>query len=307
MSTEPTRPAEAEQEPMVLEAAEPEATATASAPADQTLRRILIALDASAHSHAVLAAAMTLAARLHAEVEALFVEDINLLRLAELPFAREIRFGQTGALQVETEALRRNLRARAAILRHEIEEMATENRLSSTFRVARGAVAEEILSAAREVDLLALGRRGHSLAPRAHLGSTARAAITGAASAVLLVRPVVEVGPVLVLYDGSDAGARTLALAAQVNSEASALRVLVWGPDEETALERRQLAVQILGERGADVHYQHLAGGDAQRVLTWVNKQGGSLLILPTGEGAWPAGTQAALLDEAQPHLLLVR
>ncbi|MBX7251908.1 MAG: universal stress protein, partial [Candidatus Promineofilum sp.] len=246
-------------------------------------------------------------ARLHAEIEGLFVEDIILLRLAELPFAREIRFGQAGARQVEAEALRRNLRARAAVLRRELEEIATENHLSTTFRVAQGAVAEEVLTAAREVDLLALGRLGHSLAQRVRLGSTARAAIARAASAVLLVQPVVASGPVVVLYDGSAAGARALALAAQVSGETSELRVLVWAPDEETAFERRQLAAHVLSARQADTQYQHLADGDAPRVLAWVNRQGGSLLIIPAAEGDWPEGTQAALLDEAQPHLLLIR
>jgi len=28
---------------------------------------------------------------------------------------------------------------------------------------------------------------------------------------------------------------------------------------------------------------------------------------MPADEGNWPEGTQAALLDEAQPHLLLIR
>ena len=84
MSMEPMPPAEAEPQPVGLEVAE-EAT-TAETTADHTPRRILVALDASAHSHAALAAAVALAARLHAEIEGLFVEDINLLRLAELPF-----------------------------------------------------------------------------------------------------------------------------------------------------------------------------------------------------------------------------
>ncbi len=305
MSTEPTPPAEIEPPPALLDATA--ATAEVEATADHALRRILVALDASAHSHAALAAAVALAARLHAEIEGLFVEDINLLRLAELPFAREIRFGQTGARQVEAEALRRNLRARAAVLRRELEEIATENQISTTFRVAQGAVTEQVLTAAREVDLLALGRLGHSLAQRVRLGSTARAAIARAASAVLLVQPVAASGPVLALYDGSAAGARALALATQVSGETGELRVLVWATDEETAFERRQLAAHMLDARQADTQYQHLAGGDAPRVLAWINRQGGSLLIMPAAEGDWPEGTQAALLDEAQPHLLLIR
>ncbi|MGD9028912.1 MAG: universal stress protein, partial [Anaerolineae bacterium] len=56
-----------------------------------TIRRILIALDASSHSIAALRAAARLASSLEAELHGLFVEDINLLRAAGLPMARELQ------------------------------------------------------------------------------------------------------------------------------------------------------------------------------------------------------------------------
>jgi nucleotide-binding universal stress UspA family protein len=267
-------------------------------------RRIVVGLDASNHSHAALAAAVALAGRLHSELEGIFVEDVNLLRLAELPFAREVRFGQT-ARPVQGEEVLRGLRARAAVLRRELAEVAQQNKVSSTFRVVRGAVAGELIAAALEADVLALGRMGHSLSRRAQLGSTARAAIARAASAVLLVQPEVEAGPVLVLYDGTATGARALALAAEVSGEGDELRVLVWGPDEATAFARRQLAAHLLEASLCRIQYQHLAGSHPRRVLAWVNKQHGSLLIVPAAE--WPADMLATLLDDAHPHLLLIR
>lgn len=270
-----------------------------------SLRRILVALDASTHSHTALAAAVTLAVRFGAEIEGIFVEDLNLLRLVELPFVREIRFGQKGAGLLEGEPLHRWLRARATLLRHELDEVASQHKVLSTFRVARGLVAAELLTAAREADLLALGRIGHSVASRARLGSTARAAVSQAASAVLLVQPEVQAGPVLVLFDGSAAAMRALELARQLGSDTGELRVLIWGPDEQSAFDRRQLAAHLLSQN--DAQYQHLAGGDASRVLNWVNKQHGSVLITPTVTDGWPDGTLDALLDDAQPHLLIVR
>ena len=281
-------------------------TASDAAPeAARPPRRIVVALDASSHSHAALAAAVALAGRLQAELQGIFVEDVNLLRLAELPFAREVRFGLPAARPVQGEELLRGLRARAAVLRRELAELAEQNKVSSTFRVVRGAVAGELIAAALEADVLALGRMGHSLSRRARLGSTARAAIARAASAVLLVQPEADVGPVLVLYDGSPGGGRALALAAEIGGEGGELRVLVWGPDESSAFARRQLAAHLLEARGCRAQYQHLAGGDPRRVLAWVNKQHGSLLIVPAAE--WPADVLATLLDDAHPHLLLIR
>jgi nucleotide-binding universal stress UspA family protein len=48
-----------------------------------TIRRILVALDASPHSFAALEAAAHLAAHLEAELFGLYVEDENLLRGAD--------------------------------------------------------------------------------------------------------------------------------------------------------------------------------------------------------------------------------
>ena len=55
--------------------------------------RVMVALDSTKQSQAALKAAAELAARLNVELIGLFVEDINLLQLASLPFAREIVYG----------------------------------------------------------------------------------------------------------------------------------------------------------------------------------------------------------------------
>ena len=55
------------------------------------VRRILVALDASPHSHAALEEAAALAKPLQAELAGVFVLDAELLRLSALPVARETR------------------------------------------------------------------------------------------------------------------------------------------------------------------------------------------------------------------------
>ncbi len=296
----------ANDEPLTLPD-EVDAEAVEDAPAPSPLRRIVVALDASAHSHAALEVAVMLALRLRAEIQAVFVEDINLLRLTELPFAREVRFGQAGAYPVQSDDVQRGLRARAAVLRRQVEEVAEQSKVSSTFRVVRGAVVGEVLTAALEADLLALGRLGHAVARRSRLGSTAQAAVARAVSAVLLVHPALENGPVLMLFDGSAAAARALALAGEVIGDSNDLRVLVWGPEESVASDRRQLAEELLKASAVRVQYQQLDGGDAQRILAWVNKQHGSLLIMPAAGGDWPEAVVETLLEEADPQLLFIR
>ncbi len=52
--------------------------------------RVLVALNASRRDYQALELAASLAARKRVELLAVFVEDINLFNLAELPFAKEI-------------------------------------------------------------------------------------------------------------------------------------------------------------------------------------------------------------------------
>ncbi len=273
----------------------------------RSIGRILVALDASANSREALATAVNLAATLHSELHGVFVEDINLLRLAELPFAREIQFADTGLHQLEMESLQRRLRARAAILRHEVEELSGEHKLTSTFSVIRGPVEKELLTAALETDLLAVGRLGHSLLNRLGMGSTARAVTARAASAVLLVKSDVAAGPIIVLYDGSATGLRALRLAAELAERGGDLRVLLWASDEEEAFERREFAAQLLEESGVQAQIQHLSGDLPLRVLQWVNRQKGNLLLLGGGDNYLPADIFSLLLDEAEQHILVIK
>ena len=88
------------------------------------IRRIMVALDGSAHASGAPEAAAALAARLHAELEGVFVQDIDLARLAALPIGREIQFltgrgrdftaDELDAHNVEQEACARRAIAAAA-------------------------------------------------------------------------------------------------------------------------------------------------------------------------------------------------
>lgn len=271
------------------------------------IRRILVALDASTNSRAALSAAINLAETLKTEVLGLFVEDINLLRLAELPFAREVLFAEPGARRLEQESIVRKLRARAAILRREIEELAGEHKVSSSFQVRRGSVEKELLSAVLESDLLVVGRLGQSVSRRIRLGSTARAIVDRATSAVLLVKSDVGVGPVVALFDGSENGHRVLKLAVELTKSTHDLRVLVWAASEETAYENRQLATYILDEAAENTQIQHLSGDNPHIVLEWINRQKGSLLLIGGASPILPPDIFQTLLDNAEQHILVIR
>ena len=110
-----------------------------------TVRRIVVAADTSAPGRAALDAAVRLAQRLEAELEGLYLEDVNLKRLAELPIAREFQFGGVARAAA---GVADDLRAEALRLRRAFEEAAARARVQASFRVAEGVIEHTIVAEA---------------------------------------------------------------------------------------------------------------------------------------------------------------
>ena len=132
----------------------------ARAPAAVKTRRVVVALDASAPGQAALEAAAGLAARLEAELLAVFVEDIDLLRLAGLPFAREIGYPSAIRRAIDVPAMERSLRRHADEARRSVALIAERKPLKWNFEVARGSLTAQVLAAAAEADLIVAALAG---------------------------------------------------------------------------------------------------------------------------------------------------
>src|SRR4030066_1013786 len=120
------------------------------------IRRILLGLDTATPGLAAFEAASMLAARLDAELHALFVEDINLLRLAALPFARETRLTSATTRRLQNPDMERALRAEATRAQATLATVATRLNVRWSFQVTRGQMAARGRAAAMETDLIAL-------------------------------------------------------------------------------------------------------------------------------------------------------
>lgn len=149
--------------------------------------RVVVAVDASLPSLAAAEAAAEIAESLGAELVGLFVEDRELLRLAALPAAVESDRLTAGVRVCDRESIERQLRAQAARARAAFERAAAGRALATAFRVARGRTGAEILAAAADADLVALGRVGHGGGAE-RVGSTARAVAAGRGGRVVTLR-----------------------------------------------------------------------------------------------------------------------
>ncbi|MGE5344540.1 MAG: universal stress protein [Acidithiobacillales bacterium] len=165
-------------------------------------RRILVALDGSRESRAALAAAARLGIATGAGLIGLFVEDVELLRLAGLPFAREAGLSSGVFRRLDISGIELRFRVAAERAREALREVAESSGLASSFRVVRGRVVPELLAAALEADVVAAGKRSVPGPPGRRLGGTLRSLIARVPAPILVgglhgffAGPVVVVSP----------------------------------------------------------------------------------------------------------------
>ena len=276
---------------------------------EPAIRRILVALDASPHSLAALEAAAELAAGLKAELLGLFVEDINLLRLAELPFAREMGVFSTTRRQLDILEVERELRAQASRARRALAIAAGRAQVPWSFRVARGVIAAELLAAASEADLVILGKVGWSLTGRRHMGSTARAVLSQATCLTLILQEGVRLSlPILVVYDGSTIAQKALSAAIRlVRGKNGYLTVLILADGPDAARELQTNVAKWLRERGLEARYRWLIGADVRHLPRIVDAEGCGMLVLPGQHSRVQSQGLLVWLDEVTCPVLLVR
>jgi nucleotide-binding universal stress UspA family protein len=275
---------------------------------DLRVRRILVALDASPHSLAALEAAVELAVLMEAEMLGLFVEDVNLLRLAELPFPQEICVSTTTCRWLDVQAMERDLRAQATRLRRTLALHARRARVRWSFQVVRGVIARELLTAAAEADMISLGRVGHSLSKR-HVGSTARAVLSEAPCLTLIVQQGERLQlPVMVLYDGSPLAHRALIVAIRlVEGRGRHIIVLIPTRDEQAVERIKSEVTERLKERDLMARYHVVSAPNVHRLARAIQTEPLGTLVLPADSVALPQGAIVDLMNEIEVPILVVR
>lgn len=276
--------------------------------AEFVIRRILVALDASTHSLAALEEAAALAAALQAELLGLFVEDINLVRSAGLPFTRQVSYPSGEEERLSSERIDRELKARAELLRKALAAAAGRSHTRWSFRIVRGQVTGEILAAASQMDLVLLGKSGWS--PARRVGTTALSLIAASPGAFLLVpQEAPQAGPIAVLYEGSDGGSRR-ALEASIRlaiAHQAELLVLISCTTVEACNAFEKDVHKILAGRVKKVRIRRLYARVARDLDQALRMEGARLLVLPGASGLAHESELRSLLEITHSPLLLIR
>jgi hypothetical protein len=212
--------------------------------------------------------AAEIATALEAELEGVFVEDADLLRLAGLPFLKEFRLATRRESTVDPQRLQRELRATARWVRASLERSARQLGCAWSFRVWRGDLQAEILSAALDAEMFTLSPIGR-FAPLYHRPS----------AQPQLGRDKEFV--VSVLFDASEGAARALKAAAALGTRHEAvLSVLLQGSDPSAIGELREEAVGLLGRFRGQVRYLPLQEADLEALARAIQRTNGDLLVV---------------------------
>ncbi len=273
---------------------------------EKGIRRILVAIDASPSSMAALHTAAELAHQLDAELLGMFVEDINLLRMAELPFARRISFYSATEQTIDREKIEQEMRAQANAARRALAEMARQARLRSSFRVARGVIHIELLQASNEVDLIILGKTGWSR--RKRIGSTTRVVMAQSPRHILVLQQTYRARSMLaVIYDGAPQAQKALNVAGELmHGKEGVLNVLVLaGSIEQAQLYQSQVSPWVQA-RELEARYRWLVGLDRNRLAAFARNEGYDALVVPSECEMLCGDVLESFIEETDIPVLLV-
>ena len=116
------------------------------------MQRITITLDAFETSPRELERVARLAARLGAELEGVFVEDLDLIQLVGLPFLREVRSASLAVEALNLGRLEEELRVLARRAERTMAEHANRHGAAWCFRVWRGSIEHDLLASTPDAD-----------------------------------------------------------------------------------------------------------------------------------------------------------
>lgn len=243
-------------------------------PADKLRTRITVMLGSSSADRTTLELLSLLVAETPAEILGLFLEDPELLALAELPVAREFCQLTHSERRLEAADIERQLRIQARAAEQALAGLAGASGFNWSFRTVRGSLAGLLADALHEMDLLLLS------ASRSIQPLPAKSALS---------RPVRR--PVAVIFDGSEAAERALTVACRIASAGKqplSILLAATGAGDPEALHAR--AAELAEPAG--VEYRELSGAEPEALLAAAHAIRASTLVIGLSDLLPPAAIE---------------
>ena len=266
------------------------------------VRRIVIALESICENLRALEIAAEMAARIKAELHGIFIEDVNILSAAHLPFVRQVSLHTAAAPSFEPADVEAQFRAMAMRARDCLQELASRMKVPWSFTIHRGD-RFSLVSGTERSDLLVVETATKPFARYMTLPTDwSEVSLRSERACLLLSASVSRQKGVLVVYDGSEAGERALAAAIVLNGSSGALTILALARGRDDGGLQQILRV---AETSADLHrIERLNSAELLRMIAHVNCD---LVIVPARLAAEHRSELNDLLVTPPCALLLVQ
>jgi nucleotide-binding universal stress UspA family protein len=194
------------------------------------IERVVVPLDAASESPTAIDTAARLAAEAKAPLHGIFVEDEDLLRLARLPFARQMTLGAR-AEPLTGEHIELHLRSAAERARRELFAAAKRHGVRGSFEIVRGA-SDSALTGASARDLVVAGALTRPIAGHLRVECRWWSSIEAMPAPLLLARHAWRArGSVAMLLSNRGAASlRLLEAAAQIAEAADRMLTVIYPP-----------------------------------------------------------------------------
>ncbi|WP_077732576.1 hypothetical protein [Methylocaldum sp. 14B] len=227
--------------------------------------RVVVALNVLRHDIGILELAAHLAARKQAQLIAVYVEETNLINLAELPFAIEIDRICAAERKVDLPRLMRTLRSSTEQIQQTLYRLNQSLRIDVSFRTVRGHLVSAVMSQIEQVDVVFLPKRTEPYKRG--------------------VKKKISTFPIWVVFDGSMEAKRALRMSVELAElESSRLNVALPAETEAESEALKRLALESCVQSAA-AQFVSVRPLDAPNLLRSMQRTGCRLLVVKRQNG----------------------
>lgn len=236
--------------------------------------RVIVALNACRRDLGGLELAARWAARNDCDLEAWFVEEVNLFNVADLSFVKEVTRSSALSRDFDQSRVERAQRSCLAQLRQAIDRLNESSSVRASLRIMRGHLVRTVSVIDEGVAALVLSRRGEPrrVLPdeRARKDRQGRAMPAAAGGA-----------PVCVVVDGSEDSMRALRAATDIaSSQQARLNVVFPENRPDVAEEARRCVFRSGHATDLSFRFDRLAPFSAPALLRYLRQSGCHLLVV---------------------------
>lgn len=273
----------------------------------KTYSRVVVWLDPTAPQENALPVLASLGAA--AEILGLFVEDINLLELSQLPVAREITFEGPATKLIESQNIERQFRAHSNRMQNLFERAVKNIGSMHSFQVTRGELRAELLKISSDCDTLVLSYSRRQFGPRLTIRTRLADLLESGPPTLVFVQEQWRTGQrVATLFDGSEQSLEALRIAASI-AVSEGLELSVWIPDVGDD-SRQELAARVREHLSGSKTRYSLRTLETDNVDDLVNAAGQDkprVLVLPVIRATKTRERIAELLDRVNCSVIVTR